>query len=221
MKATLLALSYNEIDGVKAIMPKIDHKLLHEIIVVDGGSTDGTIEWLNANGYKVVVQTQPGLGSAYREGLKVATGDIIITFSPDGNSLPDRIPALIEKMTEGPDVVTVSRYLGDAKSEDDDFVTAIGNWLFTKAYNILFGQSVTDYLVMYRAFKTTLVKELDINHGAISWQSQLMCRAARAGKDIQEIDGDEPARIGGKRKMNPIRNGLAELLMLAQEFKRR
>lgn len=220
MKTTLLVLSYNEVEGMKVIMPRIPDGVVDEILIVDGGSTDGTIEWARNAGYKVIVQKNPGLGSAYVEGITEATGEIIITFSPDGNSVPEVLPELIKKLAEGYDVVTVSRYLDWATSEDDDMVTAVGNWMFTKFYNILFGQKVTDYLVMYRAFKISMVKQLKIDHSAISWQSQLMCRAARAGCKLGEIPGDEPARIGGVRKMNPVRNGLAELFMLGKEFGR-
>ena len=102
-------------------------------------------------------------------------------------------------------------------SDDDDFITGIGNWLFTTLFNILFRQKTTDYLVMYRAFHKELVQELGISHQSISWQSQLMCRAAKSNKKIGEIPGDEPARIGGVRKMKPFHNGLAELRMLASE----
>ena len=54
------------------------------------------------------------------------------TFSPDGNSIPELIPNLISKMKEDHDMVIVSRYLDDAKSDDDDIITRFGNWLFTK-----------------------------------------------------------------------------------------
>ena len=220
MKTTLLALTFNEIEGMKNIMPRIKSGVVDEIIIVDGGSKDGTITWAQEAGYKVIVQKTPGLGAAYVEGLEEATGDVIITFSPDGNSVPEYLPDLINKINEGYDVVTVSRYLDWATSEDDDHITAFGNWMFTKLYNGLFGQKLTDYLVMYRAFKVTIVKDLKVDHQAISWQSQMMCRAARAGLKLGEIPGNEPARIGGVRKMNPIRNGLAELFMLAIEFVR-
>ena len=218
MKTTLLALSFNEIEGIKVILPQIPKEVIDEILIVDGGSTDGTIEWARESGYKVIVQKKPGLGSAYIEGIAEAQGELIITFSPDGNSIPEVLPDLIKKIEEGYDIVTVSRYLDGAKSFDDDPVTAFGNKLFTKIYNILFKQNVTDYLVMYRAFRPSLVKELNIEHSSISWQSQLMCKAAKAGLKIGEIPGDEPARIGGIRKMNPIRNGIAELKMLSKEF---
>tara|TARA_Y100001970_G_scaffold286728_1_gene409625 strand:- start:1869 stop:2537 length:669 start_codon:yes stop_codon:yes gene_type:complete len=217
MKTTLLALSFNEIEGIKVILPQISKEVIDEILIVDGGSTDGTIEWARESGYKVIVQKKPGLGSAYLEGLAEAQGELIITFSPDGNSMPDVLPDLIKKIKEGYDIVTVSRYLDWAKSLDDDPVTAFGNWLFTKFYNILFHQNVTDYLVMYRAFRISLIDQLDIKHSSISWQSQLMCKAAKAGLKIGEIPGDEPPRIGGERKMNPIRNGIAELKMLIKE----
>ena len=218
MKTTLLVLSFNEVEGMKVIMPRIPEDVLDEILIVDGGSTDGTIEWAIDAGYEVIIQKNPGLGSAYVEGIAAATGEVIITFSPDGNSVPELLPDLIKKLEKGHDVVTVSRYLDWATSEDDDAVTAFGNWMFTKLYNGLFGQRVTDYLVMYRAFRISVVKQLEIDHRAISWQSQLMCRAARAGFKLGEIPGDEPARIGGVRKMNPVRNGLAELFMLIREF---
>lgn len=215
---TLIMLTLNEIDGLKAIMPRIDPSWYDELIVMDGGSSDGTIEFCKAHGYPVYIQQNPGLGSAYLEALQKATGEIIITFSPDGNSDPSRLPNLIAKMKEGYDIVIVSRYREWAISEDDDLVTGFGNWMFTKMFNILFRESVTDLLVIYRAFKKSLVEELKVDHRAIAWQTQLMAKAAKNRKKIGEIPGNEPPRIGGARKMSPIRNGLAELYMLSREF---
>ena len=218
MRITLLALTFNEIDGVQEILPQIEDGWVDEIIVVDGGSDDGTVQWLETHGYNCITQKESGLGNAYIEGLRAATGDLIVTFSPDGNSMTERLIPLIRKIEEGYDIVTVSRYLDWATSEDDDFITGLGNRIFTKFYNFLFRQRTTDYLVMYRAFRRNLVDELNIKHSAISWQSQLMCRAAKAGKRLGEIPGNEPKRIGGKRKMRPIKNGIAELRMLSTEF---
>lgn len=215
---TLLILTYNEIEGMKAIMPQIHRGWYDELIIMDGGSTDGTLEYAREHGYPIFVQKEPGLGAAYLEGLARAKGDIIITFSPDGNSDASRIPDLVEKMNEGNDIVIVSRYREWARSEDDDLVTGFGNWMFTTLYNLLFRQSVSDLLVIYRAFRKELVTELNVDHRAIAWQTQLMAKAAKRGKKIAEIPGNEPPRIGGARKMNPLRNGLAELYMLLREF---
>ena len=88
MKVSLIVPTWNEIDGMRAIMPRINKDWVDEIVVVDGGSTDGTIEYAKENGYTVHVQKNPGMRQAYLEVLPVARGDIWITFSPDGNSVP-------------------------------------------------------------------------------------------------------------------------------------
>ncbi|MFZ8318559.1 glycosyltransferase, partial [Staphylococcus aureus] len=90
-------------------------------------------------GYEVYVQKQSGIRQGFLEVLPQVRGDIILTFTPDGNSVPEVIPQLVAKMREGFDMVVASRYLPPAKSEDDDLLTGFGNWFFTKTVNLLFG----------------------------------------------------------------------------------
>src|SRR5262245_31965962 len=117
---------------MKAIMPLIERHWVDQILVVDGRSTDGTAEWARAQGYEVFIQQRKGLRHAYIEALPHIRGDVTITFSPDGNSIANLIPPLCDKMREGYDMVIVSRYLGNAESEDDDVITGFGNWLFNR-----------------------------------------------------------------------------------------
>ena len=221
-KFTLLALVLNEIDGLKEIVQKINPNLFDNIIFVDGGSTDGSIEWLKENNFNVVHQKNKGLGNAYLEGLRIIKDDFVITFSPDGNSDPSRLKEMVNVInTNNPDILICSRYLDWAKSDDDNLLTGFGNWIFTKTFNILYKQKITDYLVLYRAFKRSIVYELSVDELAIAWQSQLMCRAAKANKNIIEIPGTESKRIGGETKVSIIRNGFAELFMIFKEFFKR
>ena len=107
---TLLIPTLNEIDGMREIMPRVDAAWIDQILILDGGSTDGTIEYARARGYQVHVQRQPGIRFGYREVLPLIDSDVILTFSPDGNSIPELIPRLIDKMNEGYDMVIASRY---------------------------------------------------------------------------------------------------------------
>ena len=169
-KFTLLVLVLNEIDGLKDIVPKIEQNLFDNIIFVDGGSADGSINWLRENNFFVVHQKNKGLGNAYLEGLRVTQDDFVITFSPDGNSDPSRLKEMVDVInTSNPDILICSRYLDWAKSDDDNLITGFGNWIFTKTFNILYKQKITDYLVLYRAFKRSIVYELNVDELAIAW----------------------------------------------------
>jgi len=219
LKVTLLVPTLNEIEGMKAIMPRIRREWVDEIFVVDGGSTDGTVEYAKSQGCRVIRQTRKGVPGAYRDALEHITNDIIITFSPDGNSVPEKIPELVEKMKEGFDMVIVSRYLDGAKSEDDDPVTAFGNWMFTKMINIFFGGRYTDCLVIFRAWKAELVQRAIEVPARAGYELYTSIYCAKHKLKVSEIPGDEPARIGGERKMNPLKNGLAVLgLILSEKF---
>lgn len=227
---TLLALTLNEVEGVRAIMPLIQRDCADQIIIVDGGSTDGTIEWARDNGYEVYVQKKKGIRHAYLEVLPLVKGDIILSFSPDGNCPPSAIPAILDKMREGYDLVIGSRYLGDATSEDDDVVTGFGNWLFTKTINVLHRASYTDAMVIFRAFRKSLVYELDLDREesyrlpeqlfgtVISWEPLMSVRAAKAHKKIAEVAVGEPPRIGGKRKLQILRWGAAYYFQFWREL---
>ena len=230
MKITLLVMTLNEIDGMKVIMPKINKKWVDQIIIVDGGSSDGTIEWAQKNKYELYVQKKKGFRHAYNEVLPLVKGDVILTFSPDGNSIPELIPDLITKMQEGYDMVIVSRYLETAKSYDDDIITAFGNWLFTKTINILHGGKYTDAMVIFRAYKTKIVYDLELEKEEgyrlveklfstqISWEPLLSVRAAKRKLMVGEIPGDEPDRIGGERKLKIIRWGGAYYFQFFREL---
>src|SRR6476469_7669179 len=95
---TLVVPTLNEIVGMKAIMPRVRREWVDQIIILDGGSTDGTVEWARANDYEVHTQSEPGIRQAYLEVLPKVRGDVILTFSPDGNSIPDLLPQLIAKI---------------------------------------------------------------------------------------------------------------------------
>ena len=219
MKTTLFIPVLNEIESSQHIMPQVNRDWVDEILVVDGNSTDGTGAYFEKEGYKVIYQKSKKLGGAYWEALEEATGDVIIPFSPDGNSIPETIPRLVDKMKEGYDVVIASRYREGAKSEDDDPVTAFGNWMFTRMANLLHGCNYTDLLVMFRAFKKDLFYDLDLTRTEHPYfEQELLIRAHKHKLNITEIPADEPKRIGGTRKVSVLYNGSIILYAIWKEL---
>jgi glycosyltransferase involved in cell wall biosynthesis len=232
VKSTLIVMTLNEVDGVKVILPQINRAWVDQFLVVDGGSTDGTIEWCRENGYEIYVQKKKGIRFGYFEVLDRIEGDIIVTFSPDGNCPIEWMPALIDKVREGYDLVMASRYLGDATSEDDDFLTGFGNPLFTGLANLLHGRhyKYTDAMGIYRAFRKHVIYDLELHvddpyelperlfRTIVSWEPLMSVRALKKKMKIDELPVGEPKRISGKRKLQPFKWGAVFLFQFVREL---
>lgn len=233
MKTTLVVPTLNEINNFKIMMPKIKPEWCEQVIILDGKSDDGTIEYATRMGYEVFVQKEEGLWNAYRELFQsgMIKGDIVVTFSPDGNSIPEGIPVLIDAIKLlGNDIVIASRYACGAKSYDDSKLTRFGNWMFTALVNVLCRGKYTDALVMFRAYRVEVAEQLGFTDGVpkvhkwasklsslASWESPMAIRAVKAGLNVAEIPVDEPANLTAVRRENWIKHGFVILAQILYE----
>ena len=220
-KWTLFVPALNEIEGLKENMPKIPDGIFDQILVVDGNSNDGTVEYCTKMGFDVLVQTHPGLRGAFIDGFKLVRNEYVLTFSPDGNCTSEDVMKIVEKFEEEDyDMVIASRYLGGNRSGDDDLITAFGNWLFTRVINWVHGGSYTDAMTIFRGYKTKIFYALDIDkdesYRMEKWYGTVMgceplisIRAAKAKLKTGEVFSYECARDSGDRKLQIVRWGLA------------
>jgi glycosyltransferase involved in cell wall biosynthesis len=226
---TLFMPVLNEISGLRAILPRIRPEWCDQILMVDGGSDDGSLEYARQLGCDTYVQRRPGIRFAYMEAWPLIRGNIVITFSPDGNCVPEAIPRLTAAMADGYDMVIASRYLGGMHSEDDDIVTRFGNWMFTNLINGLHGGRYTDAMGIFRAYRSELFSRLalDSEDGyapekllatTIGIEPLLSIRCAKKRLRVSEIGVPEPARIGGTRKLKVVQWGGSYLLQVFREL---
>lgn len=218
MSTAIIILTLDEIDGVKIIVPKIDKKWAEEIIFVDGGSVDGTIQEAKRLGIKVIHQQNNGEGNACRIGVSETKSDYIIFFSPDGNDEPKEIPKLIKKISEGYDMVHISRFVEYFDSEDAGLIDRFGNRMFTFLVNVFFGGHYTDALNGYRIIRRDIMNYLKTDAQHLNIEQQICIRSAKKKFKIYEIQGKEPPRIGGVRKMKPLQTGASLSAQIIKEF---
>jgi len=218
MSTAVIVLTLDEIDGVKAIMPRINRDWAEEIIFVDGGSKDGTIKEAERLGYKVIHQHNKGEGNAFRIGIENTDTDYVMMFSPDGNDVPEDIPKIINKIKEGYDVVHISRFGKNSESEDAGHIDRFGNNMFTFLVNVFFGGHLTDALNGFRIIKREVMTELKTDAKHLNIEQQICIRSLKKKLKLCEIDGKEPNRIGGERKMRPIEVGLQLSWQIIKEF---
>jgi glycosyltransferase involved in cell wall biosynthesis len=218
MSTAIIILTLDEIDGVRAIIPKLNKDWAEEIIFVDGGSKDGTIEEAKKMGFKVIHQTNKGEGNACRIGVEKTNSDYIMFFSPDGNDEPESILKLIKKIEEGYDIVHISRFGKASDSEDAGIIDNFGNRMFTFLVNVFFGGSYTDALNGFRIIKRDVMLKLKTDAQYLDIEQQICIRVAKKCYKVFEIEGREPNRIGGQRKMKRIPTGVSLSTQIIKEF---
>jgi glycosyltransferase involved in cell wall biosynthesis len=203
-KTTLVILVWNEIDAIKELFPLIPLDAVSETIVIDGGSNDGTAEFLKSKGIKVYQQKHRGRGNAFIEGLKHAKNDKIIFFSGDGNEDPNDIPKVAYWLDKGYDMVIAGRFiLVGSQSDDSDDPLRIrkgGNILMSWIADVIWHTGVKDAINGFRGFKRPAMEKLKLDAPKHEVEIQSTIRAAKLGLKIKEIPTHELLRMGGRRK---------------------
>lgn len=206
MKTTLVLPVKNEIHGLKTYLPAfVADDQFCEVVVIDAKSTDGSREYAESLGCRVIVEKKRGMRSGYIQAYDSFRGDAVIIFSPDGNSLPEAIPPIVKHLEDGYDMVIASRYKDGAKSYDDTIISGPANSIFSFLIS-LFGYRYTDAMVMYRGYRIDVPRRLGLNVPRgdfyektsgrhVSWEPLMSIRAAKASLKIAEVGFDEPKRI--------------------------
>lgn len=218
---TLVILTLNEIEGTTAIFDQIPMSRIRQCLVIDGGSTDGTVTFFQDRGIEVIVQTTPGRGEAFRIAERMAQNTYLVFFSPDGNEDPRDIPLLIDKLDEGYDMIIGSRFLPGGGNEEDNLLfpwRAWANRTFTFLANTIWGGKLSDSINGFRAVRRDSFQKMKPDGAGYVIEYQLSIRAMKLGMKIAEIPTLEGKRIGGESGAPSIRTGLRFLRFLFREI---
>lgn len=197
----------NEVESIGQVLIDIPKDRVDEVLVADGGSTDGTQELVRKLGYQVVTQEKKGFGAAIASGIEHAKGDIIIILNADGSQTLEDIPKLLEKLEEGYDLVMASRYLPGGGSEDDTFLHLVGNKIFTFLCNILYKVNVSDVLYFFLAARKEIFEKIKPTCDHAGYCVEVPIKVRKAGFKIGEIPSFEKKRIAGKAKVKAFTTG--------------
>ena len=230
MKIGLVLLTYNEIDGVRALFEHIPFDAVDEAFAVDGGSTDGTIEFFKERAFAVVEQkSRKGRGEAFRIAFENSEVDALIFFSPDGNEDPEDLVKFRPFLEEGFDIVVASRMMKESYNEEDDRMFKWRKWannVFNLMANLTWnrGDFVTDTINGYRGITRKAWRQLCIDATDYFVEHQSSIRAFKLGLSIKEFPTHEGDRIGGESNARSIPTGIRFLkgyfreIWLGKEF---
>jgi glycosyltransferase involved in cell wall biosynthesis len=210
---------------------------LHEVILVDGGSTDDTVAVARQLRPDVVVvqQTRTGKGNALASGFDVCTGDAIVMIDADGSTDPAEIHRFVEALINGAEFAKGSRFGKGGHSDDITPLRKLGNKGLNIFVNSLFGTKFTDLCYGYNAFWRRAVPVMELPSielprsadGRKLWgdgfeiETLINIRVAASGMRVREVSSIEHLRIHGMSNLNTFRDGTRVLRTILSEFRRR
>lgn len=220
-KVSVIFPTLNEANNLPLIFPHIPLDLVSEVIVVDGRSTDGTVEVAKAclPTVKIVLEKTPGKGAAMRAGYKAASGDILIVIDADGSNDPREISRYVRALLEGADFVKGSRFAHNGGTTDMPRYRKWGNGTFVWMVNTLFDTSFTDLCYGYHAFWRYCLDLIDLNDvDGFEIDTTLYVRAVRERLRIAEVPSFEGYRFYGEGKLKTIPDGWRVLTTIMREW---
>lgn len=210
--------TFNEAANLPVLLPHLP-SWLHEVIIVDGRSTDGTVEVAREllPDVKIVLETEKGKGVALRSGFRESTGDILVMMDADGSMNPAEIGLFVRHLRDGADFVKGSRFMQGAGSSDISRLRWLGNLGFTLLVKLRFGGRYSDLCYGYAAFWRSVLPELDLDGVGFEIETQMNIRALRAGLSIYEVPSFEFDRQHGKSNLRTFPDGWRVLKTIARE----
>jgi glycosyltransferase involved in cell wall biosynthesis len=218
---TVVIPALNEAPNIGWVLDRIP-PWVSEVLLVDGLSTDGTVQIARKHRTDIVVveERSRGKGAALRAGFAAASSEIIVMIDADGSTNPAEMIRFVYALLSGADFVKGSRDMAGGGSVDITRLRELGNRFFVGLVNLLHNREFTDLCYGYCAFWKRDLQALALRADGFDIEAELVLNARRAGLEIVEVPSLELERRAGTSNLNTWRDGLWVLRRIVAEHLR-
>jgi glycosyltransferase involved in cell wall biosynthesis len=215
---TLLIPAKNESESLPIVLDEIENLDCEKKIILNENDTE-TITSILKKDVKIIYQQSTGYGDALITGIKNTNTEYFCIFNADGSFDPSELPNMIHILeNSNSDFVFASRYQENSGSEDDTFVTWMGNKIFTFCGKLFFKLPITDILYTFVLGKTSNAKHLNLKQKDFTLCVELPIKIKKANMKMLSINSHERKRIGGIKKVNAFKDGFLILTHMIKLF---
>lgn len=216
-KLTLIIPAKEEAESLPKVLLELKNYSCKIIIILEQSDIK-TLEAIKNFECKIVYQSGRGYGNALIEGIKNVETNYLCIFNADGSFDPKYLDEMLKLSENNTDFVFASRYMKGAGSEDDTFLTIIGNYFFSIFGKIFFSLKISDILFTYLLGKTQSFKKLNLQSDDFCLCVEMPIKAKRLGLSMKDIPSFERSRIAGKKKVNEFRDGFKILIFMIKSL---
>lgn len=208
----------NEAKNLPYVLTRLPHDV-HEVILVDGHSTDDTIAVAQRLYSRITILPQEGRGkgNALAAGFEACTGDIIVMVDADGSADPSEIPRFVATLCTGADFAKGSRSISGGGSADLTRIRSAGNRALCTLVNLLFHARYSDLCYGYNAFWRSCLPYMDVDCDGFEIETLINIRIAQSGLQVHEVPSFEGVRVHGVSNLSAVRDGLRVLRTILLE----
>ena len=217
-KLTLIIPAKSESESLPIVLKELKKKKFNFIIVMEKSDIE-TINSIKKFRKNIIFQKNKGYGDAIIKGINSVKTELFCIFNADGSFKSSEIRKMINTLLQkNSDFVFGTRYEKNCKSDDDTFITKIGNYFFTKIGNIFYNVKITDILYTFVLGRTKKIKKLNLKQGDFSFCVELPLKAVKFGMKLSTNQSHERKRIAGQKKVNAFKDGYTILKYMIKFF---